>query len=217
MKKLFVALVTVLTLISSSNSLGRGGGGFSSSSRSSSFSSSSSSRGSSYSSSSRGSSYGNSSSSSRSSGYGNSSSSSRGASYGNSSSSASVPYTRSGRGYFGGVSSNSGAYGNGNIGTAEKPRYSARSILEDSPATMRVGYGYEMSVYHYYYPGYFYGSGYNWYRYYFWMHIMGNHDQCYHNGGGKAAIRTCKLDADCTKAESCNLKTNSCQIRAGTW
>lgn len=197
MKKLFAIIVSILFLsVTATDAFGRGGGSFGGgrSSFSSGRSSGSSSRSSG--SSSRGGGFGNSSSS-----KGSSSGSSRGGFFGNSSKS-------SGKGFFGNSSSpKKGGFGNGNVGTREKPVYTARSVL----------YERHIDVYHYYYPGYFYGSGYGWYHYYFWYHFFGNHAYCHHYGGGQATPRMCKYDGECTSAEVCNLKTNTCALKEGTW
>lgn len=211
MKKLFIVLVSAFLLLSA-DSFGRGGGSFGGG-RSSSFSSGrssgySSGRSSGYSSgSSRGGSYGNS-GSSKGGSYGNSGSS-KGSSYGNGSSSRS--------GWFGNSSGSSGKNSYGNGSSSSKPVYTAKSVLETNSSTMRIGNGSNISVYHYYYPSPFYGSGYSFYRFYFWYHVFGNHSRCYHSGGGQAAPRACKVEADCTQAETCNLKTNTCQLKQGSW
>jgi hypothetical protein len=77
--------------------------------------------------------------------------------------------------------------------------------------------GQSISVYHYYYPTYYYGSGYSWYHYYFYYHMFGNHSNCYHSGGGLAVPRVCQKLEDCAHGETCDIVKKQCTLRTGEW
>jgi len=98
-----------------------------------------------------------------------------------------------------------------------------RQILSRSTTYVVASPYRSISVYHYYYPGYFYGSGYNFFQYYYWSHIFGDHSHCYHSGGGMAVPRKCDpnrktttsewTDNTCTDAETCDVTTRQCKLK----
>jgi hypothetical protein len=197
MKKILLATLLLVSL----SVFARGGGGFSGSSHSSSSSSHSSSFG----------------SSSRSSGTSTSKPSSSGRSswFGSSTKSApttatpkGTPFAPSSRGFFGGSPTKSTFSG--------PQRYTAQSALAASPAVVHTP-SQPISVYHYYYPTYYYGSGYSWYHYYFYYHMFGNHSNCYHSGGGLAVPRLCQKLEDCAHGETCDITKKQCVLRTGEW
>lgn len=215
MKKILAFLLVVLTLVGA-DTFARGGGGFSGG-RSSFSSGRSSFSGGSY-------------SSGRSS-FGSGRSTTPSAPSKPSTSSGSG-FTTSSRGLFGrgGSTSKGGAftpssrgkYGSGSSTSTYKP--TTKEVLYSSSSTVSTP-GQSISIYHYYYPTPFYGSGYSFYQYYFWYHMFGNHSNCYHNGGGKVVVRKCELNPKsvnmvngkptntCHEGETCDPKTLECKLK----
>jgi hypothetical protein len=124
----------------------------------------------------------------------------------------SKPFTQSSRGYFGGGNSTPTRFS-----PSGKTIYSAKSALDESPRMVSTPTGQSISVYHYYYPTYYYGSGYSWYHYYFYYHMFGNHSYCYHQGGGYAVPRNCQKIEDCAHGETCDITKKQCVLRTGEW
>lgn len=149
---------------------------------------------------------------------------------GSSTSGKSSPFGTSSRGSFGrgGSTSRGGTFGTssrGSYGSGTKYVPTTREVLSSSPVVISTPY-HTVPIYYYYYPTPFYGSGYHFYQWYYWSHFWGNHDHCYHQGGGQAVpARKCEPNPKtvnfvsgqptntCSEAETCDLKTHECKLK----